>query len=186
MTTKNRDDATVDSATTVYIERRVADLATTTGRQPLSVLDQRFAGHFGPDYDRHIRITSDPQSIPFDSGQFDLIVSNQVFEHVEHLDAILSECARVLKPAGALLTNFPLATTVVEPHVGVPFVHWMPPGSARQTYLRCAHVLARKRATLDKAAADEAGVCAPLPAHLSSTWVRGHWKRIVSLPPSWN
>src|ERR1017187_3699050 len=41
--------------------------------------------------------------IPFDDGHFDLVISNQVFEHVENLDFVLNEIARVFKPAGRLL-----------------------------------------------------------------------------------
>src|ERR1700752_1257521 len=45
--------------------------------------------------------------IPFDSESFDIVVSNQVIEHVENLELTLSELHRVLKPGGVLLSVFP-------------------------------------------------------------------------------
>src|ERR1017187_7126524 len=52
--------------------------------------------------------------IPFDDGYFDLVISNQVFEHVENLDLVLNEIARVLKPAGRLLALFPSREVIRE------------------------------------------------------------------------
>lgn len=64
--------------------------------------------------------------IPFGNGCFDLIVSNQVFEHVEDLETVVEEVARVLKPGGQLLCLFPSKEIFREVHCGVPFVHWLP------------------------------------------------------------
>lgn len=66
--------------------------------------------------------------LPFAAGSFDLIVSNQVFEHVEALGPALDELARVLKPDGLLLALFPTAEVVREAHCGVPFLHWRKDG----------------------------------------------------------
>jgi 2-polyprenyl-3-methyl-5-hydroxy-6-metoxy-1,4-benzoquinol methylase len=41
--------------------------------------------------------------IPFPSCMFDLVINNQVMEHVQDIDAILSEIHRVLKPNGIVL-----------------------------------------------------------------------------------
>lgn len=64
--------------------------------------------------------------LPFSDGTFDLVLSNQVFEHVERLDASLEEVARVLKPDGTLVCLFPTAEVLREAHCGVPFLHWLP------------------------------------------------------------
>lgn len=47
---------------------------------------------------------ADTRKLPFDDGQFDLIVANSVLEYVssEHLDGLIAELQRVLKPGGSL------------------------------------------------------------------------------------
>ncbi|HMM74439.1 MAG TPA: class I SAM-dependent methyltransferase [Gammaproteobacteria bacterium] len=64
--------------------------------------------------------------IPFDDASFDFVTSNQVFEHVADLGAVLAEIARVLKPGGRLLCLFPDRGVWREGHCGVPFLHWFP------------------------------------------------------------
>ncbi len=67
--------------------------------------------------------------IPFPDGFFDLVTNNQVMEHVEDLDAVLAEIARVLRPGGVVLSVFPSADVWREGHIGIPFSHWFRPGS---------------------------------------------------------
>lgn len=43
----------------------------------------------------------------FDDNSFDIIISNQVIEHVDDDKALIKECLRVLKPGGSLFLNFP-------------------------------------------------------------------------------
>jgi SAM-dependent methyltransferase len=45
--------------------------------------------------------------LPFADGEFDLIVSRYVFEHVEHAERVASELMRVLKPGGTLCALTP-------------------------------------------------------------------------------
>jgi SAM-dependent methyltransferase len=51
-------------------------------------------------------VCADARSIPFDDDTFDAIYSMSVFEHVQQLDRALSECYRVLRPGGVLLSEF--------------------------------------------------------------------------------
>jgi SAM-dependent methyltransferase len=67
--------------------------------------------------------------IGFGDASFDLVLSNQVFEHVEDLDATLAEIWRVMKPGGTLLALFPTRDIWREGHIGIPFTHWFKPGS---------------------------------------------------------
>ncbi|MCS7088917.1 MAG: class I SAM-dependent methyltransferase [Thermoflexales bacterium] len=46
---------------------------------------------------------ADGGHMPFADGTFQTIVSNSVLEHIPHLDRVLAECARVLRPGGYLL-----------------------------------------------------------------------------------
>ena len=76
--------------------------------------------------------------LPFPNGCFDLVVNNQVLEHVEDLDRALAEIHRVLKPGGAALSVFPARDAWREGHIGIPFAHWFPQGSR----VRFAYALA--------------------------------------------
>lgn len=45
--------------------------------------------------------------IPFESGRFDLVLSDYVLEHVEKPEAFLAEVCRVLKPSGSFFFRTP-------------------------------------------------------------------------------
>ena len=72
--------------------------------------------------------------IPFAAESFDIVVSNQVMEHVENMELTLSELHRVLKPGGAILSVFPHKAVWREGHCGVAFLHWFPKGSRSRLY----------------------------------------------------
>jgi ubiquinone/menaquinone biosynthesis C-methylase UbiE len=72
--------------------------------------------------------------IPFADGFFNLVVSNQVLEHVFDLDHALSEISRVLGKNGKFLCIFPSKETIREAHCGILFAHWFPEKSRFQYY----------------------------------------------------
>jgi SAM-dependent methyltransferase len=76
--------------------------------------------------------------IPFGDQYFDLVVNNQVMEHVEHLDPALAEISRVLRPGGRCLSLFPDKSVWREGHCGIPFLHWFPRGSKLRIYYAAA------------------------------------------------
>ncbi len=47
------------------------------------------------------------QSLPFETGELDLIVSSSVLEHLQDLEAFVRESARVLRPGGGFIHVFP-------------------------------------------------------------------------------
>jgi ubiquinone/menaquinone biosynthesis C-methylase UbiE len=59
--------------------------------------------------------------LPFEDKSVDLILSDQVFEHVEDYSTTLSEMRRVLKPSGVCLNFFPSRYRIIESHVFIPF-----------------------------------------------------------------
>ena len=67
--------------------------------------------------------------IEFPDGAFQLVVNNQVMEHVADLDATLDEIDRVLAPGGTMLSIFPSRDVFREGHIGIPFSHWFPKDS---------------------------------------------------------
>ena len=78
----------------------------------------------------------------FPDGHFDLVVSNQVLEHVTKPEAVISEIHRLLKPGGAFIAACPAVETWYEGHVGLYFAHRFKPGSpARRIYFDVSHRL---------------------------------------------
>lgn len=59
--------------------------------------------------------------LPFPDDYFDLVISNQVLEHVQNYDETASELRRVLKPNGLGIHLFPPKLKPIEAHVYVPF-----------------------------------------------------------------
>jgi SAM-dependent methyltransferase len=61
--------------------------------------------------------------IPFADAEFDVVVANQVFEHIEWpgIEFATNEIARVLKPGGYFLALFPTAEVWFEGHLGLYF-----------------------------------------------------------------
>jgi ubiquinone/menaquinone biosynthesis C-methylase UbiE len=53
--------------------------------------------------------------LPFDSGMFDVVISDQVFEHVQDYGAALQEIRRILKPNGISVHFFPSRYMLIEP-----------------------------------------------------------------------
>ena len=68
------------------------------------------------------------------TASFDLVVNNQVLEHVADLDLALAEIHRVLKDDGTVLSIFPARDVFREGHIGIPFAHWFPKNSRLRFY----------------------------------------------------
>src|SRR6266568_7329497 len=71
------------------------------------------------------RLLDSEGRIPFDDQTFDVVVSNQVFEHVPQPRPALAEVSRVLKPGGTFIALFPDDSVWFEGHLGLYFVHWL-------------------------------------------------------------
>ncbi len=77
--------------------------------------------------------------LPYPDDSFELLVCNQVIEHIRDLDGFLHGCARVLHPGGKMLCVFPPVTHIIEAHTRVPGLHWFPPGPLRRGILGASH-----------------------------------------------
>ena len=68
-------------------------------------------------------------TLPFESGSFDVVISNHVIEHVGN-DAAqrehLQELRRVLRRDGVVYLAAPSRWMLVEPHFRLPFLSWLP------------------------------------------------------------
>jgi SAM-dependent methyltransferase len=62
-------------------------------------------------------LTYDGDTLPFEDGSFDTVLSIQVLEHTPHPQRLLGEMARVLKPDGLLIVSAPFSFRLhEEPH----------------------------------------------------------------------
>lgn len=57
--------------------------------------------------DKIVVVNGDAGALPFKKNYFDLIVSINVFEHLNDIVSTLKECKRVLRPKGLLFLHFP-------------------------------------------------------------------------------
>jgi SAM-dependent methyltransferase len=99
-------------------------------------------GHAAGKSEGRIIHTIAGEPLPFDDQSFDIVVSNQVFEHIEDPRPVVREVARVLRRRGLIVAMFPTREVIIEPHLRAPFVHWFRTGStAQKRFLRLWHVL---------------------------------------------
>lgn len=66
---------------------------------------------------------------------FHFIFSEQVFEHVENLEEVAAELARISRPDAASHHTYPPHKGFVEVHLRMPFVHWFPKNKLRKGYI---------------------------------------------------
>lgn len=67
------------------------------------------------------KIDLNPYTLPFPQDHFDLVLSDQVFEHVLDYEETLRELSRVMKNGCPSIHIFPSKWKVFEPHTGTPF-----------------------------------------------------------------
>jgi SAM-dependent methyltransferase len=76
---------------------------------------------FLKEHDRIQTISLENYCLPYPDDSFDLVISNQVLEHVYNFSETLAEIHRILKPHGICCHIFPAKFKIRESHVYVPF-----------------------------------------------------------------
>ena len=56
----------------------------------------------------------------------DVVICNQVYEHVPNPQTLIAQIYRILKPGGICYFAGPNLLYPIEPHVFWPFIHWIP------------------------------------------------------------
>lgn len=92
---------------------------------------REYLARHGADPER-LQLLNDDFTYPFPDGMFDVVLSDQVIEHVADLDLFALEVARISAPGACGLHNFPAKWRPVETHLLSPFVHWFPKGPLRR------------------------------------------------------
>lgn len=72
-----------------------------------------------------LALISESDAWPYSEGFFDVVVSNQVLEHVRNHKLFFRELRRVLNSDGISAHVYPSGHRWVEPHTKVPFAHWI-------------------------------------------------------------
>jgi len=78
---------------------------------------------------------------PFDDESFDIIVSNQVVEHINDHDFFFSQNWRVLKDNGFSVHLFPVKNYIIEGHLHLAFVHRISQWSLLYQYIKTLSIL---------------------------------------------
>jgi len=81
---------------------------------------------FQKQYDNLIFQKESIESLSCEDSSFDVIICNQVYEHVDNPQYLISEIYRILKPDGYCYFAGPNLLFPIEPHIFWPFVHWLP------------------------------------------------------------
>lgn len=123
-------NADIDS----FLIRELRDLRF--GGANVTAVDVEHAVLNHPTSDRQAVI--DPaKPLPFEDCSFDLIVSDYVFEHVQHASIVARELQRTLRPGGWLLVRTPnkfgylkLAASLVPNSLHVAVLRWVSPHRA--------------------------------------------------------
>ena len=91
-----------------------------------------------PDVDWRSRLSliTSTSPWPYEDGYFDVVMSNQVLEHVADHSRFFSETRRCLMDAGVSLHLFPLIHYIQEGHIHIPLVHWIKRHGLIQTYIK--------------------------------------------------
>jgi SAM-dependent methyltransferase len=71
-------------------------------------------------------LCTDGERLPFPDESVDLIVFNQIYEHVVDPYAVMAELRRILKPTGLMYLGLGNRLNVMEPHHKLPFLSYLP------------------------------------------------------------
>lgn len=86
-----------------------------------------------PDYPGHRFVCADARSLPFSDGEFDIVYSNSLIEHVPPADRerMAADISRVGR---RVFVQTPNRRFPVEPHALLPLVHWLPGSLGRRLW----------------------------------------------------
>lgn len=160
-------DTKIQNQIDLYLEENpdiedfhILDWGCGRGRAVLSLLKQGFSA-YGVDIDmkvvengyplfekegflpdKHLLPVSELKNYP--DGFFHFILSEQVFEHVANIEEVIQMQARLLAPGGIGCHIFPSAKMIVESHLDMPFVHWLPKNRLRKFWISFMMLLSQK------------------------------------------
>ena len=90
----------------------------------------------GLDAEKMLEVLDADGRTPYPDGFFDFTCSLEVFEHIEDIGLVAGELIRVMKEGGRGIHVFPAQHVVLEPHMNMPFVHWLTKNRLRWALIR--------------------------------------------------
>lgn len=114
-----------------------ADLDFTTIKNGAPLFKER---GFNPQ--KHMKHVDDLNDFP--DGFFQFIFSEQVFEHIENLEGVIQTQSRLTSQGGLGCHVFPSSKMVIECHLNMPVVHWLPKNSTRKYWISLMRLLSKK------------------------------------------
>jgi SAM-dependent methyltransferase len=82
-------------------------------------------------------VNGDSEQLPLRAGSVDIVICNQVYEHVVSSERLFAEIKRVLAADGVAYFGLGNRHRLMEPHYGLPLLSWLPPSMADR-YVRLA------------------------------------------------
>lgn len=68
----------------------------------------------------------------FPAHYFDVVLSDQVLEHVKPIELVIDEINRISSDKAVGFHIYPSAFSLIEPHMFLPCVHWLPKNALRK------------------------------------------------------
>ena len=87
-------------------------------------------------WEDRIYVVSSHADWPFEQAFFDVVLSNQVLEHIINMSGCFHNLHRVLKPGGFSVHLFPLRNVIWEGHLQIPLAHRFASHDNRKTWIR--------------------------------------------------
>ncbi len=72
-------------------------------------------------------LVGDGTRMPIADSTVDIVICNQVYEHVDDQPGLMNEIYRVLRPSGVCYFGIGTRHVVIEGHYKLPFLSWIPP-----------------------------------------------------------
>jgi SAM-dependent methyltransferase len=72
-------------------------------------------------------LVGDGTRMPIVDRAVDIVICNQVYEHVDDQPGLMNEIFRVLRPGGVCYFGIGTRHVVIEGHYKLPFLSWIPP-----------------------------------------------------------
>ncbi len=117
---------------------------------------------------------------------FDLVHSNSVIEHVGNWQAMTAMAHHVRRLAPRYFVQTPNFWFPIEPHVRVPFFHWLPEQVRARILMRFDVGFASRRETIDHAMRDVQSMALLDRQQVAALFPDGdiHTERVLGLPKS--
>lgn len=116
-----------------------------------------FAPHGNSNLEADTKTVRTGEPWPYPDHSLDVIISNQVLEHVFDQPFFFQQVARCLKPDGFSVHLFPLKNVIYEDHVGIPLAHRIPRPGWIRLMSRIGFFNERRANRLPKIETDEFG-----------------------------